>query len=125
MAESSTFFDQSKRGRGRVKHEILKYYLGGYFGMMGQTHFQRLIYIDGFAGPGQYLKEDGSIEEGSPIVAFKTVVEHIFFDRFPKILMIFIEAKEDKQKELLNNMIKIKEDYPNTKKGLSKLIQND
>jgi three-Cys-motif partner protein len=38
-----------------AKHEILRRYLGAWFVIMGQTN-RRIIYLDGFCGPGRYKK---------------------------------------------------------------------
>jgi hypothetical protein len=37
---------------------------------------KRLIFTDGFYGPGEY--ETG--EEGSPLIALRTLLEHSYFD---------------------------------------------
>ncbi len=55
----------------RAKHEILRYYLGAWFPILA-TIQHRLLYIDGFAGPGEY--EGG--EDGSPIIALKVAKDH-------------------------------------------------
>lgn len=91
------FFDVTKRRRGAVKHAILKYYLGAYFGILGQTsHFGQIIYVDGFSGPGRYCAVDGTVEDGSPIVAINAVIDHMHFNNFNKpISMFFIEANEE------------------------------
>lgn len=110
MSENSDdFFDKSKRGRGEVKHAILKYYLGAYFGRLGQTaYFDRLVYVDGFAGPGRYVKEDGTEEDGSPIVAIKTVINHMHYDNFNKpIHMYFFDVKEEYTEQLREYIVEI------------------
>jgi three-Cys-motif partner protein len=53
------------------KHLVLRRYLEAWFPMMGSRN-PRILFIDGFAGPGEY--EDG--EEGSPIIALKSLLEH-------------------------------------------------
>lgn len=109
---SENFFNGTKRGRGGVKHSILKYYLGAYFGCLGQTsYFDQLIYVDGFSGPGGYVAEDGTVEDGSPIVAIKVVIEHVHKNNFNKpIKMYFIEAKEEYANQLNHNINQIKRD---------------
>jgi three-Cys-motif partner protein len=53
-----------------AKLEILEAYLRAWFPIVGRGRdFDRIIYIDGFAGPGRY--KGG--EDGSPIVALKAV----------------------------------------------------
>lgn len=36
-----------------AKHDILRYYLGAWFPILARAQ-RRLIYVDGFAGPGEY-----------------------------------------------------------------------
>lgn len=110
MAETSDdFFNRSKKGRGEVKHAILRYYLGGYFGRLAQTPwFDKLIYVDGFAGPGKYVAEDGTEQDGSPIVAIKTIVDHMHFDNFNKpIHMYFFDVKEEYTQQLREYIVEI------------------
>lgn len=110
MAENSDdFFNKQKRRRGEVKHAILKSYLGAYFGCLGQTaYFDKLIYVDGFSGPGKHENEDGTEEDGSPIVAVKTVINHMHYNKFNKpIHMYFIDAKEEYTGRLSENIVKI------------------
>jgi three-Cys-motif partner protein len=38
----------------RAKHEILKRYLQAWMVILSQGRFPEILYIDGFAGPGQY-----------------------------------------------------------------------
>lgn len=55
-----------------AKHEILRRYLQAWYGILGQRH-QRVIYIDGFCGPGRYTGG----EKGSPLIALETAIEHV------------------------------------------------
>lgn len=71
----------------RAKHEILENYLKAWFPILATTS-GRIIYLDGFAGPGIY--EGG--EEGSPLIALRTAIEHILKPRFKaEIRFVFIE----------------------------------
>ena len=73
-----------------AKHEILRRYLNAWFPIMGRHH-GRIIYIDGFAGPGIY--ENG--EPGSPIIALQCALGH----RNPlwkEIIFRFIEQRQDR-----------------------------
>jgi|SRR5579863_3896576 len=54
-----------------AKHEILGRYLQAWAPILSQGNFPRLLFIDGFAGPGRYSKG----EEGSPLVALKAVID--------------------------------------------------
>ncbi len=54
-----------------AKLEILGAYLRAWFPILSRgQNFERLIYIDGFAGPGRYKQG----EDGSPIVALKAAL---------------------------------------------------
>ncbi|HSB08305.1 MAG TPA: three-Cys-motif partner protein TcmP [Blastocatellia bacterium] len=55
----------------RGKHQVLRRYLEAWFPIMGSWN-RRVLFIDGFAGPGEY---EGR-EEGSPIIAMKSLLEH-------------------------------------------------
>ena len=73
-----------------AKHHILRYYLDEWFPILGRAH-QSLRYIDGFAGPGEY--EGG--EDGSPIIALRSVERHKQFEIFAQagstIEFLFVE----------------------------------
>ena len=53
------------------KHLVLEHYLSAWLPILGRWH-DRLLIIDGFAGPGEY--RDGS--RGSPVIALDCVREH-------------------------------------------------
>lgn len=55
-----------------AKHLILKRYLDAWFPILGRFN-DRINYIDGFAGPGEY--EGG--EDGSPLLAIEAARSHI------------------------------------------------
>lgn len=54
----------------RAKLDILRRYLQAWFPILARGNHGRVVYIDGFAGPGRY--EDG--EEGSPLIALRAVL---------------------------------------------------
>ncbi|TET39643.1 MAG: three-Cys-motif partner protein TcmP, partial [Dehalococcoidia bacterium] len=58
-----------------AKHKILRYYLSAWFPILATTQ-NRLLYVDGFAGPGEFYKKDGSLVDGSPIIALKVARDH-------------------------------------------------
>lgn len=95
----SEFFQKSKRGRGRVKHEILDRYLKAFFAVQCQSKTWQgpVVYVDGFAGPGTYQTENANSNEdmGSPIVAYQAAADHSLIDNFKArrntILLIFVE----------------------------------
>src|SRR5690242_20600084 len=54
-----------------AKHAILREYLGAWFPIISKFN-QRVVYLDGFCGPGEY--KGG--EPGSPIVALEVANFH-------------------------------------------------
>ncbi len=71
----------------RAKHEILRRYLEAWLPIM-TTYNGRIIYLDGFAGPGEY--EGG--EFGSPIIAIDIFRSHTYAAvRNREVLFLFIE----------------------------------
>lgn len=55
------------------KHLVLEHYLKAWFPILGMGDRNgRILFVDGFAGPGEY--EGG--EEGSPLVAMRVLSEH-------------------------------------------------
>jgi three-Cys-motif partner protein len=101
-----------------AKHEILRRYLQAWFPILASTS-GRIIYLDGFAGPGVY--EDG--EEGSPIIAIRCLLEHILRDRFKRreFVFIFIE-KDERRVEILKETIKNR--FPNLPRNVKLLVIN-
>lgn len=57
----------------RAKHQILEECLKAWFPILLRWQ-GRVLYLDGFAGPGVY----SGGEEGSPIIALKTALTHKF-----------------------------------------------
>ena len=55
----------------KAKHEILKRYLQRWFPILN-TYHGRVVYLDGFCGPGRYLGG----EPGSPLVALEVAAQH-------------------------------------------------
>jgi three-Cys-motif partner protein len=74
----------------KAKHSILRKYLQAWFPIMHSLNQKRLVYIDGFAGPGRY--KDG--EDGSPLIALKSAMNHnIEFTK--ELVFLFVEARKD------------------------------
>jgi three-Cys-motif partner protein len=80
----------------QAKHAILKRYLQAWFPILSQGN-KRIVYIDGFAGPGEY--EGG--EPGSPIIAMNTAIEHTL-NLNSGILFWFIEENKERCENLKN-----------------------
>ena len=72
------------------KHKILESYLKAWFPIIGSFN-NKIIYIDGFAGPGIYSKG----EPGSPIIALNVANEHKS-DLKGIVIFLFIEESADR-----------------------------
>lgn len=85
----------------QAKHAILENYLKAWLPIMSRIT-SRILYVDGFAGPGKYLDDRGAPTiDGSPIIAINAARKH----RLPlkaEIIFIFIEARRDRYEYLKN-----------------------
>jgi len=82
----------------RVKHELLRLYLGGWFPILGSWS-GRITYIDCNAGRGRH----SSGEPGSPLIALRTFLGHPFRDRILRnceVSFFFIEADKGNKEHL-------------------------
>lgn len=82
----------------KTKHLILQRYLHAWLPMMAK-HNGRILFVDGFAGPGRYSKG----EEGSPLIALKALLDHPHFQRPQpqrEVVFIFIEREKDRTSAL-------------------------
>ena len=89
-----------------AKHAILKRYFEAWCAILSRQSrrvprgSEEMLFIDGFAGPGEYEKG----ELGSPIIALETALQHSV--RFPvPVRFLFIEKSEDRWlhlREVLN-----------------------
>lgn len=78
-----------------AKHDLLRRYLGAWFPILANRGFnRRLLFIDGFAGPGVY--DTG--EPGSPIVALTTLVDHQAFASWSATEFVFFFIEEDRRR---------------------------
>ena len=96
----------------QAKHEILKRYLGAWFPILSKSS-GRIIYLDGFAGPGIYRGG----EDGSPVIALQTAVNHVLSSQLEKteILFFFIEKDQEVAKKL-KEVLKTR--FPNLPKNI-------
>ena len=84
-----------------AKHAILGGYLKAWMAILARQtaklgRRKPILYIDGFAGPGTYAGG----EEGSPVVAIRTAVEHSHDLPVP-IEVLCIEQREDRYRRLV------------------------
>jgi three-Cys-motif partner protein len=84
----------------RGKHRVLRAYLDAWLPILGMTQ-GRVIFIDGFAGPGEYVGG----EEGSPLIALRAFDEHPAAHRIrAEVCFLFIEkdpARADHLRQLI------------------------
>jgi len=71
-----------------AKHAILREYLKAWLPIMSYRN-ERIVYLDGFAGPGEYVGG----EPGSPVVALDTAIQHTA-DLDSELVFVFMEADE-------------------------------
>lgn len=78
----------------KAKHDLLRSYLNAFFPIVsqGQWGTKRLVFLDGFAGPGIY--EDG--EPGSPIIAMRAIAEATVDLTGCEFVLIFVEHRADR-----------------------------
>ena len=73
-----------------AKHQILRKYLDAWFPILAKPG-GRIIYLDGFSGPGRYMGG----EPGSPIVALQCAMTHTA-PLSGDLVFLFIEARKDR-----------------------------
>ncbi|MFA6171020.1 MAG: three-Cys-motif partner protein TcmP [Patescibacteria group bacterium] len=81
-----------------AKHKILQKYLNAWLPIITRWN-GRVLFIDGFAGPGEYIGG----KPGSPMIAFEAIIKH----KFPissEMILFFIE-KDAKRCEHLEKMV--------------------
>jgi len=83
-----------------AKHIILRKYLDAWLPIISR-YSGRVIYIDGFAGPGMYKGD----KEGSPVIALKAVIEHKLRSQMrAEFKFLFIE-QDKKRYDHLNQVL--------------------
>jgi three-Cys-motif partner protein len=73
-----------------AKHQLLKTYLGAWFPILAKYN-RRIFYYDAFSGPGKY----NSGEDGSPIIALKTLIYHDYFSEMASTEFVFLFNEQD------------------------------
>lgn len=84
-----------------AKHEILRRYLAAWFPILG-TYHGRIVYIDGFAGPGRYSKG----EPGSPLIALDVAANQRRATA-GELVFWFIEERDDRLEHLKQELAKL------------------
>ncbi|HMO16413.1 MAG TPA: three-Cys-motif partner protein TcmP [Pirellulaceae bacterium] len=88
----------------RIKHELIRTYLNGWFPKLVLGGSGRILFIDTHAGRGRHMKG----ELGSPLVALKSLMVHSFRDKIlarGKVVFNFIERDEDNLTALKQEMV--------------------
>ena len=73
-----------------AKHRILRRYLQAWFPILSTWH-GRVVYLDGFAGPGEYRGG----EPGSPLIVLDLAMQHVL-PLDAKLVFIFVEVRPDR-----------------------------
>jgi three-Cys-motif partner protein len=74
-----------------AKHEILRRYLGAWFPILARYN-QRIVYIDGFCGPGRYSQG----EPGSPLIALEQALLHRNRLDRNAVTFLFLDERTDR-----------------------------
>ncbi len=91
------------------KHRVLENYMNAWLPIMRRWN-ERVLFIDAFAGPGKYAGG----EDGSPVIALKTLIKHTGQQRMRgEITYMFIEKDLDRKKHLDNVVKQMKDEIPN------------
>lgn len=96
-----------------AKHDLLRSYLQAWFPILALGKNHRVVFLDGFAGPGIY--KDG--QPGSPIIAVQTLVEHKAFNRLSGTYFefIFVEERSDRFSSLSGELGRFWDRHPGGK----------
>lgn len=74
-----------------AKHEILRRYLAAWFPILG-TYNNRVVYIDGFCGPGRYTGG----EAGSPLIALNEASQNQTRLQSNRLVFLFMDERSDR-----------------------------
>ncbi len=108
-----------------VKHQILERYLQAWLPILtrqagllrqqfGNLASREILFVDGFAGPGEYRGG----EPGSPVIALKAALNH---GQFPMpVQFLFIEHREDRY-ERLKQVLRPYEERVNQSENIAKV----
>ena len=93
---STTLWPRDLHTQG--KHLVLEHYLNAWFPILGMGDRNgRILFVDGFAGPGEY--EGG--QEGSPVVAMRVLSEHSVRSKIDaEVRFVFIDKDAARARHL-------------------------
>lgn len=97
LAPGATYWNEYTNFQ-HIKHKIIREYLNGWFPKLGNWA-GRIVYLDTHAGRGKYKTGD----EGSPVVALKTFLEHKARDTILQkcqLVLYFLESDPSEAKLL-------------------------
>lgn len=86
----------------RAKHEILRRYLGAWFPILASGH-GRIVYVDGFCGPGRYENS----EPGSPLIAILEALKHEERLKNKQVTFWFMDQDADRVSCLKEEIVKV------------------
>ena len=111
-APKSTLWQREAHTEG--KHLVLENYLKAWFPILGMGNRNgRILFVDGFAGPGEY--EGG--EEGSPVVAMRVLAEHSAKSMInAEVVFFFIENEPRRVQRLRDQVARWRPRLPTTAK---------
>ena len=90
------------------KHRVLKNYMGAWLAIMRRWN-GRVLFIDAFAGPGEYAGG----EDGSPIIALKSLIDHRAKEKMPgAITYMFIESEPARKRHLEDVVKQLENEIP-------------
>ena len=83
-----------------AKHQILRRYIEAWAPILCQSPYigRRVVYIDGFAGPGEDITKT---KKGSPLIGLEAIVHHRLVSHFQsEVVLYFIEIDVDRAEHL-------------------------
>lgn len=88
------------------KHELLRRYFEAWLPIMARWN-GRVVYIDGFAGPGRYSRG----EDGSPVVVLKAARDHSY-PITAELICLFVEGDEERARHLKSVLDELSSSLP-------------
>lgn len=86
-----------------AKHDILRAYLQAWFPILGRYN-RRIVYLDGFAGPGEYTDHSA----GSPLIALDVALEQQA--HLPNEVVFYLIEQDTRRAEHLAGLVQARRD---------------